>query len=412
MRILLVNNYHYSRDGVTRAYFDLAEILTSRGHEVAFFSAHNKNESLTKWSKYFVAATDFEENEINFFKKMKLLARGFYNFEAKIKLTQLIRDFKPDVAHLHNIYHHLSPSVIDVLKKNHIPMVMTLHDYELVSPNYNLFSNGKIWEGSKPNKYWRCFMDRCIKGSAWRSFLAMFEAYFYQWLGSYRKIDYFISPSNFLINKFKEFSFKKEIFYLPNPFLLPTAAANSENSAGVEKYLLYYGRLSGEKGIADLLRAYAGLKTDIKLRILGAGPQEVELRRIVSDEKISGVEFVSYKTGADLWREVKNAELVVAPSRWYENAPYSVIEPMALGKIVIAANLGGLTELIQDGKTGFLFSAGEIGDLKKKIEYVLLHPELKEVIGRNASAAVKEKNSPGSFYGSLIKIYEQMIAKF
>lgn len=149
MKILLINNYHYSRDGVTRAYFDLAEILTAHGHEVAFFSAHSEKETPTPWSKYFVSATDFEGNKIGLFTKMKLIAKGFYNFEAKNRLARLLREFKPDVAHLHNIYHHLSPSIIGVLKKNKIPIVMTLHDYALVSPNYNLYAGGKIWEGAK-----------------------------------------------------------------------------------------------------------------------------------------------------------------------------------------------------------------------------------------------------------------------
>jgi len=98
------------------------------------------------------------------------LAKGFYNFEAKRKLAKLIREFRPDVAHLHNIYHHLSPSIIGVLQKIKIPIVMTLHDYALVSPNYNLYANGRIWEASKGGKYWRCFTDRCIKNSYWRSF--------------------------------------------------------------------------------------------------------------------------------------------------------------------------------------------------------------------------------------------------
>ena len=416
MKILLINNYHYSRDGVTRAYFDLAEILTAHGHEVAFFSAHSAKESPTEWSKYFVGATDFEGEKIGFLTKLKLIAKGFYNFEAKRNLTKLLREFKPDVAHLHNIYHHLSPSIIGVLKKNNIPVVMTLHDYQLVSPNYNLFSQGKIWEGAKGGKYWRCLTDRCVKDSFWRSFLAMVESYFYQWLGSYGKIDLFISPSQFLIDKFGEFGFKREIIYLPNPFLLPSAAISAKAAEGKsffakaaedrEKYLLYYGRLSGEKGIVDLLRAYAQIKTEVKLKIVGSGPQAAELAQIVADEKIIGVEFLGYQTGDNLWQLVAGAELVVVPSRWYENAPYSAIEPMGLGKIVLASRLGGLTELIRDGENGFLFAAGDASDLTAKLKFILSHPELKNSIGAQAIASVKEKNDPEKFYQALLKVYQ------
>ncbi|HTX87208.1 MAG TPA: glycosyltransferase [Candidatus Nanoarchaeia archaeon] len=407
MKILLINNYHYSRDGVTRAYFDLAEILTAHGHEVAFFSSHGEKESPTKWSKFFVSATDFEGKKISFARKMKLIAKGFYNFEAKRNLEKLLKEFQPDVAHLHNIYHHLSPSIIGVLRKNHIPTAMTLHDYALVSPNYNLFARGKIWEGALGGKFWRCFTDRCIKDSFWRSLLATIESYFYQWRGSYRKIDLFISPSLFLIKKFKEYGFKREIIYLPNPFLPPKEAAGPA-AEEKNKYFLYYGRLSQEKGIADLLRAYGRLRTEVKLKIAGAGPQEDELKKIVAGEKISGVEFIGYRTGAELWRFVAGAEAVVVPSLWYENAPYSVIEPMGLGKIVLASRLGGLTELIRDGENGFLFAAGDIADLSEKLKYILSHPELKSSIGASAIASVREKNDPEKFYQALSRLYQRL----
>jgi Glycosyltransferase len=413
MKILLINNYHYSRDGVTRAYFDLAEILEAHGHEVAFFSSQSDKLAPTKWSKYFPAATDFEGQKINIFTKLKLIAKGFYNWEAKKKLAELLKDFKPDVAHLHNIYHHLSPSIIGVLCKNKIPLVMTLHDYALVSPNYNLYANGQIWEASKGGKYWRCFTDRCIKNSYWRSFMAMVESYFYQVLGSYNKINLFISPSHFLINKFKEFGFSREIIYLPNPFLLP--AGNSLQSRGGDcngAYIFYYGRLSAEKGIEDLLRAFGKLKSngaDIKLKLAGSGPLEDELKRIITAEKITGVEFVGYQTGDALWQLVAGAEAIVVPSRWYENAPYTIIEAMGLGKIVLATRLGGATELINDGVNGFLFTAGDIDGLSEKLNYILSHPELKNSIATAAIASVKDKNDPEKFYQTLFSIYQKLL---
>jgi glycosyltransferase involved in cell wall biosynthesis len=406
MKILLINNYHYIRGGSERAYFDMAKILTDQGHEVAFFSTQDEKNQVTPWSKYFVAGTDFEQSNISLFDKIKFLVKGFYNLEANRKLSALLKEFKPDVAHLHNIYHHLSPSVIAVLKKNDIPMVITLHDYQLISPNHNLFVRGKIWEGCRGGKYWRCLTDRCVKDSYWRSFLAMLEAYIYQWLGCYGKIDLFIAPSRFLLEKFRDFGFKKEIIYLPNPFLPENKTA--ENNQPEEKYLLYYGRLSEEKGIVDLLRAYAKLKTKIKLKIIGAGPQETELKDIVAQEKISGVEFLGYRRGADLEAQVGGAAAIVVPSRWYENAPYSVIEAMAAGKTLIAARIGGLTELIKDGEDGFLFTPGDVVDLAAKLENILVHPELGESIGAAAIAAIKAKNDPEKFVKILLETYEQV----
>ena len=314
----------------------------------------------------------------------------------------MLKEFKPDVAHLHNIYHHLSPSIIGVLKKNNIPSVMTLHDYQLISPNYSLFANGKIWEGCKGGKYWRCFADRCVKNSYWKSFLATLEAYFSAWLKFYQPIDLFISPSHFLINKFKEFGFKREIVYLPSPISLPEILVKPVSS----NYILYYGRLSEEKGVADLIVAYAQIKTDLLLKIVGSGPEEKNLKKLVQAEGIVGVEFLGYKQDEELWNLVSGAELVVVPSKWYENAPYTVIEAMALKKNVLASRLGGFIELIQNGENGWLFEAGNIKGLAEKMEDILSHEELQEAIGERAKASVAGRNEE-NYYKSLLELYKK-----
>lgn len=408
MKILLINKYHYSRDGGTRAYFDLAKILTAHGHEVAFFSMKHPQNEPSEWSEFFVDNIDYRDDHLSWKNKIMAVLNIFYNFEAKRKLSLLLKKFKPDIAHLHVIYHQLSPSIIDTLKKNKIPMVMTLHDYKLICPNYNLLVRGKIWERSKPAKYYRCFFDRCVKDSYLKSLVCTLEAYLHKFLRLYEKVNLYISPSQFLISKFQEYNFKKEIVYLPNPFL-PEEAKKSSAPAEASKYILYYGRLSEEKGIADLLRAYGLLKAKIPLYIVGTGPEETELKNIVSREKISNVEFFGYRAGAELWRLVSGAEMIIVPSKWYENAPYIVVEAMALGKIVLAASIGGLTEMINDGVNGFLFESGNIDDLQKKIKYILARPENRESLGRQAQAAIKERNDKKKYYEKLLEIYEKAI---
>jgi glycosyltransferase involved in cell wall biosynthesis len=406
MKILLINNYHYIRGGSERAYFDMAKILTERGHEVAFFSMNHPLNLPTKWSKYFIDYTEYYDKKLSWLEKIIIAFNIWYNWQAARNLHALLKEFKPDIAHLHNIYHHLSPSVVDVLAKEKIPMVMTLHDYKLISPNHKLLVRGKIWEASKPDKYYRCFTDKCVDNSYLQSLVCVIEAYLHKFLKVYQKINLFISPSQFLLEKFRDFGFKKEIIYLPNPFL--SEDKTLENNQSGENYLLYYGRLSEEKGIDDLLRAYAKLKTEVKLKIVGAGPQEAELKDIVVREKISGVEFLGYRHGADLEAQVGGAAAIIVPSRWYENAPYSVIEAMAAGKIVVAARIGGLTELIKDGEDGFLFASGDIVDLAAKLENILAHPEFKESIGSAAKLTIKVKNDSEKFANILLETYKQV----
>lgn len=221
MKILLINKYHYLRGGAERTYFDTAEILKAHGHEIAFFSMKHPANEPTVWDKFFVDNIDYREKGNGFWKKIVSVLRIWYNFQAAKNLEALLKKFKPDVAHLHNIYHQLSPSIINVLKKHHIPMVMTLHDYKLICPNYNLLVSGKIWEKSRPNKYYLCVKDKCVQDSYAKSLVCTIEAYFHRLMRIYSKVNLFISPSKFLISKFQEFDFKKEIVYLPNPFLLP-----------------------------------------------------------------------------------------------------------------------------------------------------------------------------------------------
>jgi glycosyltransferase involved in cell wall biosynthesis len=406
MKILLINKYHYLRGGAERAYFDTAKILAAHGQEIAFFSMKHPQNEPSEWSRFFIDNVDYQEKGLGLWQKIKAVFKIWYNFQAAQKLEALLKEFQPDVAHLHNIYHQLSPSIVNVLKKRGIPVVMTLHDYKLISPNYNLLVRGKIWERSRPDKYYRCVLDRCVENSYLKSAVCALEAYLHKFLKVYEKIDLFISPSEFLIKKFQDFGFKKKIVYLPNPFLAPEKDSVSAPEGG-KKYLLYFGRLSEEKGIADLLRAYAKIKAGAALKIVGSGPQEAELKKIAKQEKISGVEFLGYKIGSELQCLVREAAAVVVPSKWYENAPYSVIEAMASAKVVIASGIGGLAEMIQDGATGLLFGPGDLSALRARLEFALVKHGLMEKIGEKAAAEIKSKNNPEKYYRSLLEIYKK-----
>jgi glycosyltransferase involved in cell wall biosynthesis len=400
MRVLLINNYHYLRGGSERAYFDTARILEEHGHQVAFFSTANSRNKATPWSKYFVSDIDLS-SDLGPIAKAKAFLRLFANPEANRKLKALIAEFKPDVAHLHNIYHHLSPSIVSVLKSAGVPTVMTLHDYQLIAPNRNLLVNGEVWEGSRPHRFYRCLTDRCIDRSFSKSLAATLESYWHHFFNSYSAIDLFVSPSVFLMKKFHEYDFKGKIYYLPNPVFLKDMFSIPTKGA---KYILYYGRLSEEKGVLDLLKAYSSLKPDAALHFVGEGPLKEELKR--KAKRLGGkVKFFGRLEGENLWNMVGGAEIVVAPSRWYENAPYTVLEPMALGRPVLAADIGGFKELIKDGENGFLFRAGDVDDLAVKLKKALDDEVRLPYIGSQAIRDVKKNNSPKGYYEYLLDIY-------
>jgi glycosyltransferase involved in cell wall biosynthesis len=232
---------------------------------------------------------------------------------------------------------------------------MTLHDYKLVSPNYNLFVRGKIWDH---NSGWRCIFDRCVKDSFAKSFVCALEKWLHTFLGSYDKVNIFIAPSQFLIKKYRSFGFKREIVFLPNP--LAPLAGNKEMPAREENTFLFFGRLSPEKGVDTLIEVMALLPQENKLWIVGDGPERGNLETLVKEKRITDrVTFFGSLYGDDLEILKQKTQAVILPSLWYENFPYSMIESLRSGCIVIAADIGGIAERITHKENGILFPLGD-----------------------------------------------------
>lgn len=403
MKILLINKYHFLKGGAERAYFDMARILTERGNEVAFFSMKHPNNLPTYWEKYFIENIDYHNTSLPLWKKISLAVKILFNFDARKKLEKLIADFQPDVAHLHNIYHQLSPSIIWTLKKHHIPMVMTLHDYKLVSPNYNLFARGKIWDH---NSGWRCIFDRCVKDSFVKSLVCALESWLHTFLGSYKKINIFISPSRFLIEKFHEFGFKKEIIFLPNS--LASIEENKEETIREENTYLFFGRLSPEKGVDVLIEAFALLPEENKLLIVGNGPDRKRLEKFAQEKGVSErIVFLGGRYGKDLEILKKRAQAVILPSLWYENFPYTLIESLQSECVVVASDIGGIRERIVHQENGLLFEAGNARALADAILSLKSLP-LDEIC-KKAKESVADLNEE-AFFVRLMKIYTAIIS--
>ena len=268
--------------------------------------------------------------------------------------------------------------------------------------------NGNIWEKTKKKKYYKCFFAKCVKDSYLKSLVSVIEAYLHDFLFLYKKVDEYISPSNFLITKFGEFGFKNNINYLPNP--LPFTI---ENKNTTKDYFLYYGRLSREKGVHDLILAYEKSKLKNDLYIVGDGPEREKIEELIKEKNLEEKIFLlGYKKGNDLEKSINESLAVVIPSRWYENAPYTVIEAMSAGKIVIATRLGGLPEMIKENETGFLFDFANVGDLAKKLVLVSnLDIGARKIIGERASHYVGLRNSKENYYKKLLSIYNKAITK-
>jgi glycosyltransferase involved in cell wall biosynthesis len=401
MKILLANKYFYLKGGAEVSFFETAKLLESKGHKVIFFSMQHPHNFSSEYEKYFVSNVDYENDgfKIKIDASLKLL----YSFEAKRKIKELIEKEKPDIAHLNNIYHQISPSILHSLKKFRIPMIMTLRDYKIICASYSMLNNGSVCEACKNGRYYNCFFRGCVKNSRTKSLLNTIEMYLHhKMLHIYDLEDVFISPSKFLKSKLEEMGFKRKIVYLSNFVNVGDYQPQYEYE---ENSIVYFGRLSKEKGLFTLIEAVKGL--DVKLKIIGEGPMKEALGCRVKDEGIKNIEFVGYKTGEDLKDDIRKSMFVVLSSEWYENNPRSIIEGFALGKPAIGARIGGIPELVRDEETGLSFEAGSAEDLHFKIKYLINSPEKIVKMGKNARKFVEEELNAEKHYQRLMEIYKE-----
>lgn len=397
MKILEINKFYFLKGGSERYLFGLIKVLKRKGHDVAVFSMKGDSNLSSKYEKYFIEAVDL--NKFSF----KDVFKFFYNYDARRKLKKIIQDEKSDIAHLHNIAHQFSPAIISVLKKNNILVVQTLHDYKLICPNAMLYSKNRICEKCRGKKYYNCLKNRCLKNSWAKSLLAMLEAYLYnRFLKIYDQVDMFIAPSRFMKDKCVQFGIPEEKIKVIYNFLDFKEYADLK-AGETDNYILFYGRLSEEKGITTVLEALKKTKSDINFKIVGAGPDYKKLsERIISLDLSSRVELLGPKYGDELKEIIKKAKAVVLPSLWPENMPYCLLESMASGKAVIVAKSGGMPELIKDRENGFLFEPGNSDKLASIIDN-LAYLDLNE-IGRKAVKSIAHLNA-NCHYKQVIKLF-------
>lgn len=386
MRIIQVNKFNYLRGGAEKYFLELTESLQKSGHQVAVFSMQHPLNQSSKYAKYFPSRVSF--NEGNIFQLVKASRRLLWSQEVARNFAKLIDDFKPEIIHIHNIYHHLSPSLLAVARKYKIPVVMHLHDHQLICPNHSGFVRNKVCNRCRGGKYYNCVRYRCVKNSFSKSLLASVAAYYHHdVLKIYRQsVSLFIAPSSYIKKQLIENGWGRgNIKVIRNFISGKLLRYKIKQTPG--KYLLYFGRLSEEKGIALLIKALAHAPQSLK--IVGRGPEEPALkalsRQLNLDKKIS---FVGFKNGLALEKIISEAKAVIVPSVCPENMPFSLLEAMALGKTVIAANIGGLPELIKDGRNGLLFKAGSTAALAASLKRLETTDTNK--LGLAARASVKE----------------------
>lgn len=402
--------------------FNIKALLEKHGHEVYPFSVHSDKNEPTPYDRFFVepiggrSAVYYDDYKKTPTTIIKMISRSVYSPEVKRALEREIKELKPDVVYILQCVNKLSPSVIRAAKKMHVPVVMRLSDYNLLCPKFDFLRGTCACEDCVRIGYRCCIKHRCVKGSFFASMVRVCAMKFHKMIHIYDDVDAFVTPSRFLQSKLIENGFKADrVHHIPTFTVRQTADQTGTDPAGVSAgrsvgdYGLYFGRLTAQKDIITLIKAYERL-ADHKLVIVGEdtideGPV---LKKYVADHDLNNVEFAGFKSGKELEDIIRGSRFTIIPSMSYENMPNSALESFLYYKPLIAADIGSLSELVDNSVNGYLYEPRNVDELTDKI-LLMDDDEVVLRMGTEAHKPVEDRYSPEKHYESLMGIFNAVV---
>jgi glycosyltransferase involved in cell wall biosynthesis len=405
MKVVICNKFYKRFGGPETVIQDSTRLLESDGHEVIPFSMSHPDNWPTKWSDYFVSQVNYH-GKPSAFRQIGEAINIVYSREAKDKMERLLDTVKPDIVHAHNIYHQLSPSILGPMKKRGIPVVMSLHDYKLACPNMLFYVNGEICERCSGGKFYNAITHKCVFGSSAKSAVCALEMYVHRITQMYLKnVDVFISPSQFLIDALERCGVHgKRMVHIPNVADIDTYSATYDNDG----YILYFGKLTPEKGVRTLIRAVSQVPS-AKLVVAGTGSEADELKALAEETAPGRITFAGFLTGEKLKQAIERCAFFVMPSVWYENCPCTILETFSAGKPIVASRIGGIPELIEENLDGMTFEPGNHEELAEKIAALLSNQTRMVAMGKAGREKMERNYSLTAHYARLLEIYRDLV---
>jgi glycosyltransferase involved in cell wall biosynthesis len=382
MRILSVHNYYQIRGGEDESCEAEKRILQEMGHQVEVYEENN--------------------NRLTDIGLARLAFKTIWSVESYEILSRRLRELKYNVVHVQNSFPLISPSVYYAAKAENVPVIQTLRNYRLLCPNALFFRNGRVCEDCLGQPVpWPGVIHNCYRQSRMASAGVATMLTVHRTLRTWTKmVDVYIALTQFAREKFIQGGLPAEKIVVKPNFVHPDPGYGM----GGGGYALYVGRLSVEKGIDTLLAAWERLGRRISLKIVGDGPLASQV--VEAATRLPQVEWLGRRSMAEVYALMGEATVLVFPSKWYETFGRVAVEAFAKGTPVIAANLGAIAELIEHGRTGFLFHPGDVEDLTAKVEWVLTHPGELAQMRQEVRAEFEAKYTAAENYRRLMEIYE------
>lgn len=390
MKILLVHNTYLCPGGEDVVFWQERRLLQNAGHEVIEYQRFNA-----------------EIEQYSTARRLTLLGRTTWASDSHRDFTALLRQHRPDIAHVHNTFPLISPSVLHACRNEKVPVVHTLHNYRLLCPAANFFRDGKPCEDCTRGSLLQSVVHGCYRGSHAQTAAVALMLKVHRVEKTWtRMVDRYIVLTEFARSRFVEAGFPLEKFVIRPNCVDPDPGQRT----GEGKYALFVGRLSLEKGAHTLINAWRQLPAHYSLRVIGDGPSRVHLELLAASDGLTNVKFTGHLPRHQVIEAMKEARFLIFPSEQYENLPLTIIEAFACGIPVVASKLGAMQEVIEDGRTGIFFKPGDATDLARAATRAWEQPGYVQNLGQQARAEYERKYTAAANYLHLMEIYRSVVA--
>jgi glycosyltransferase involved in cell wall biosynthesis len=389
MKIVLVHNSYQQGGGEDVVFAQERANLERAGNKVIAYQRSNS-----------------EIENLAPFRRLEAAKNTVWSTRTRREFASLLDREAPDLVHVHNTFVMISPSIYSACRERGIPVVQTLHNFRLMCPAATFYRDGKVCEACTDDGLWSAVRHGCYRGSRSATATVALMLATHRLLGTWRDlIDAYIALTAFSRDKFIAAGLgANKIFVKPN-----FVDQDPGPRTAVGDYAVFTGRLSPEKGVMTLLRAWERLPVRCPLQIVGDGPERAQLEAFVRERNIRGVTFRGRLTRRETVATVKGARFAIVPSVYYEGFPMVIAEAMACGTPILCSRLGAMEEIVADGITGLHFNAGDADDLANKAAWAWNHRSEMNNMGGAARREYETRYTADRNYSLLMKIYERTL---
>ena len=391
LKILLAHCFFQQFGGQDSVALSERKMLEAHGHEVIPYLRHNDEIKSFGAGERLIFALD-----------------TIYSRRTVREIQAIVSSARPDVAYIHNIYPLISPAIYHCLHALGIPIVQCVHDFRPLCLNGLFYTEQKCCELCKGGNYLHGVVKKCYKNSYVLSGLYAATLAVNRNAGMMQKISAYICLNDFYKEKLLDLQVPDSKIYV-RPNSIDASEFVSTGTAPSGDYAVFLGRLSPEKGLWTLVKAFEKL-APARLKIVGTGPLEGDLSSYIRERKLDNIEMLGFRAGLEKTQLLQGALFSVIPSEWYENFPVVALESYAAAKPIVASRIGGLASIVADGETGLFFAAGNSDELADKLRYLFANPREAKRMGALASTLTRTKYSREASYRNLMEIFRNVMA--